>query len=383
MDSLTFNTYKSTIENSPNYILICECNKVIYANRNVLKFLTGSYDSNIEGRDITDFIAEEYKDTICKHLNDDICSFETKCYREKFVTAEGKTIDDMVSIIPIKDTKVKTIIFANDSFNKCNNDSKSKQDYYTNVIHELKNPLNVILSAVQLINMYINNNAIQDNSSQLSKYINVIEQNGSRLLKNVNDLINIKKIEEGYLTLNLCNCDIVSLINNIVISQKDEAEYLGIKLNFKSNFKKKIMTCDIDKMESIFFNLISNALKFTNEGGKVEISLREKNNKLIFSVKDTGIGIEASAIDTIFDKYKQSSDSMINPMGSGVGLYIVKLLVKAQGGNINLISEPNKGSDFIIEFPKILYKDKKQVNFIEVEDKMKQADLSHTNIINI
>lgn len=384
MGSLKFDVYKRTVQNSPNcWIHINKNGEILYTNESALKLFTDFDDSNVKGKNLIDFISPEYKKILSKYIFSDEKN-DAKIYSEGFVTAKDKVVKGTLTVIPIRGTETKSVIIENDICKNNDNKSKddSKEDYFANVVHELKNPVNVILSAVQLINMYMKNNVIEDESSQLSKYMDVIDQSGKRLIKNINELINVRKIEEGYLSLDLCNCDIVTLVNNVVTSQIEEALYLGINLSVNSSFHKKIITCDIEKMKSIVINLISNALKFTNEGGKVEICLNEKGNKIVLSVRDTGVGISSEDKDIIFEKYKKCKSSSLNTSGSGVGLYIVKLMVEAHGGKIKLKSKIGKGSEFIVELPCMLNKDKTEVSFVRAKGVKEQTDISQFEIIN-
>ncbi|HCJ58859.1 MAG TPA: PAS domain-containing sensor histidine kinase, partial [Clostridiaceae bacterium] len=116
--------------------------------------------------------------------------------------------------------------------------------------------------------------------------------------------------------------------------------------------EEKIIKCDPDQMERIMLNLISNAVKFTKPGGKISVKLTDKGSSIFISIKDTGIGIPEDKQGMIFERFRQVNKSLTRDHeGSGIGLSLVKSLVEIHGGTIYLISEPGRGSEFIIELP--------------------------------
>lgn len=227
-----------------------------------------------------------------------------------------------------------------------------KTEFFANISHELKTPLNVVLSSAQMLEA-INNGSIKfDNNSKADKYISMMKQNCFRLIRLVDNLIDSTKIDAGYYKLNPKNLDIVSIVENITLSVVKYIEDRGINLIFDTEVEEKIISCDGEKIERIILNLLSNATKFTNEGGSIIVNICDNDNSVIISVKDTGIGIPKEKQEAIFERFVQVDKSLSrNRLGSGIGLSIVKSLVEMHGGNIRLESEPGFGSEFIIELP--------------------------------
>lgn len=228
---------------------------------------------------------------------------------------------------------------------------KLKTEFFSNLSHELRTPLNVILGTLQLVDMYTNRceDPVIDKTK---KYYKIMRQNCYRLLRLVNNLIDINKLDAGYMHLNMNNYDIVSVVSKIASSVSDYIENMGICFSYRTEIDSMVIACDPDKIERIVLNLLSNAIKFTDQGGKIEVRLWEQDNSMRISIKDTGIGIPKEKQDLIFKRFIQIEKSLSrNTQGSGIGLSLVKSLVELHGGKIDMVSDIGQGSDFIIELP--------------------------------
>lgn len=233
-----------------------------------------------------------------------------------------------------------------------------RSEFFANISHEFRTPLNIILGSIQLLELYLKKNKIIDDNDTLYKYNKSIKQNCFRLLRLVNNLIDITKVNAGYMQLNLCVCNIVSLIEDIVQSVADYINSKNIEIIFDTDIEEKYIKCDKDKIERIILNLLSNAIKFTPENGKIIVNIRDLEEYTCISVKDTGIGIPLDKQDIIFERFSQVNKSLSREReGSGLGLNIVKSFIEMQGGEIKLISEEGKGSEFIILLPNNLDKE--------------------------
>jgi signal transduction histidine kinase len=229
---------------------------------------------------------------------------------------------------------------------------KMKEDIFANVSHEFKTPLNLIVSSNQLIEFYLKNDLLTGNKEKALKNINIIKQNCYRLTKLVNNILDVSKIDSGFLKLNLSNENIVSVIEDIVDSVSEYTKSKGLSITFDTNTEEKIIACDPEKLERVILNLISNSIKFTDSGGSIFINIIDKGNIVEIEVKDTGIGMDAEHLDRIFKRFHQIDMPLSrNAEGTGIGLSLVKSLVELHGGNISVDSEANKGSVFKIELP--------------------------------
>jgi signal transduction histidine kinase len=179
-----------------------------------------------------------------------------------------------------------------------------------------------------------------------------MKNNCYRLLRLLNNLIDITRIDSGYINLNLTDCNIVSAIEDITQSVVEYAQSCGITLIFDTVIEEKLMAVDTEKLERIILNLLSNAIKFTKPGGNITVAVSEDDANAIISVKDTGIGIPESKLKVIFERFRQVDNSLNrNYEGSGIGLSLVKSLVEMHNGSVYVKSHPGIGSEFIVNIP--------------------------------
>lgn len=240
-----------------------------------------------------------------------------------------------------------------------------RMEFFANLSHEFRTPLNLIFSAIQLLYLKLGNEKL-DYSFEYIKYIDIIKQNSYRLLRLVNNMIDSTRLDVGSLQYNPVNSDIVNYIENIFDSVVEFANQNGIKMIFDTTIEEHIVAFDLEKMERIILNLISNAIKFNKINGQIEINLDSNKDDVIIEVKDTGIGIPKDKYNDIFEKFRQINNRMtkINE-GSGIGLSLVKSLVNLHNGNIEMESQLGEYTKFIIKIPNQLT-DKK----IEIDEKL-------------
>ncbi|MGE5632073.1 MAG: sensor histidine kinase [Caulobacteraceae bacterium] len=257
---------------------------------------------------------------------------------------------------------------------------KLRTDFFANISHELRTPLNVIFSAEQMLRYNLQKNAGLENNKEINQYMHMIKQNSYRLVRLINNLIDITKIDAGYFHVDLKNWDIVKVVEDICISVAKYIEDRDIELTFDTEIEEKVVACDPDKVERIILNLLSNAVKFTQKGGHIYVNIYEESHKIIISVKDTGIGIPAEKKDSVFEKFVQvDKTSTRNREGSGIGLSIVKSLVEMHNGTISLKSEPGMGSEFIIEIPDTVIEEEESI----MQEKIYAEGDRHVDKINI
>jgi len=224
-----------------------------------------------------------------------------------------------------------------------------RTEFFANISHELRTPVNVIFSALQLMNFNINE---LKTTKELDKYLDIMKQNCYRLVRLINNLIDVTKIDSGYFNVNLINTNIINIVEDITLSVAEYIAGKGISLIFDTEVEEKIIACDPDKIERIMLNLISNAVKFTKPGGSLYVSIKDREENILISVKDTGIGISKDKQKIIFERFIQVDKSLTRKNeGSGIGLSLVKSLVELHNGNITVESELDEGSEFIVELP--------------------------------
>lgn len=259
-----------------------------------------------------------------------------------------------------------------------------KNEFFSNISHEFRTPINIILGTMQVINKNIDKNNIQINT--LKKHTNYIKQNSYRLLRLVNNLIDISKMDIGMYEIRCSNQNIINIIEDITLSVADYTKNNKINLIFDTNDEEVITYCDPDKIERIMLNLLSNAIKYTPENGFIKVKIRSTQEEIIVSVKDSGVGIPKEKLDVIFDRFGQVDDSLNRKCeGSGIGLSLVKNLVEIHGGEIYVNSEVNKGSEFVFSIP-INIKKENNENECYVDRKFKhveRCDIEFSDIYSI
>ncbi|QAT40625.1 hybrid sensor histidine kinase/response regulator [Clostridium sp. JN-9] len=227
-----------------------------------------------------------------------------------------------------------------------------KTEFFANISHELRTPISVIFSALQIHELKLKQSFSEDSSIDMFKYTKIMKQNCYRLLRLVNNLIDITKIDAGFFTINETNINIVDLIEEIISSVDDYIKNKGLSITFDTDVEEKIIGCDPDKIERIILNLLSNAVKFTPSGGKITVTIEDGKEYICIRVKDTGRGIPKDKLNSIFKRFVQVDKSLARDHeGSGIGLSLVKELVELHGGTILAKSKVGCGSEFIIHLP--------------------------------
>lgn len=236
-----------------------------------------------------------------------------------------------------------------------------KTEFFTNISHELRTPINVIFSALQMEELRIKRCQNKCTEDDQLKYVKMMKQNCYRLLRLIENLIDITKFDNGYFSINESNNDIVCLVEDVVLSVASYIENKNISIVFDTNVEEKIIAFDPEKIERIILNLLSNAIKFTRSGENISVTIEDNESDVCIRVKDTGKGIPEEKQKSIFERFVQVDKSFTrNHEGSGIGLSIVKSLVEQHGGNISVESKIGQGTEFIIHIPCKLVKSKEQ-----------------------
>lgn len=282
---------------------------------------------------------------------------------KKFFMAEARIIraDNEVRNVLFRANSIKNengesirrIIIINDITNnieKGNEMEKLRMEFFANISHEFKTPVNLIYSALQLLELKLKNNRDRDGDIYIN-YIKMAKQNVFRLLKLINNLIDSTKLEAGFFNVNIKNHDIVSCVEDITMSICNFAEKNKISITFDTE-EEKIIAFDFNHLERILLNVLSNAIKFNRENGNIDVYISFDDKYANISIKDTGIGIQKDKIDLLFHRFKKINNRLtkVNE-GSGIGLYIAKELVKINGGDMIVNSELGEGTEFIIKLP--------------------------------
>jgi signal transduction histidine kinase len=249
------------------------------------------------------------------------------------------------------DSKVDELAQANMSLYELNN---LKNDFLATITHELRTPLNSILGFSEVLGSAENLNDKQQ------RYLRNIQTSGKDLLVLINDILDLAKIESGKMEVNVSDFSIDDLIERLVSMVRPLAEKKNIELTCFTDPELPILSQDAGKLQQIVYNLISNAIKFTPEGGRAHVAVNLKDgDTLELKIEDTGVGIPLEEQETIFEKFRQGNTAPAGKQssltreyaGTGLGLSIVKELSKLLGGEVAVESELGKGSSFTVCLP--------------------------------
>ena len=234
-------------------------------------------------------------------------------------------------------------------FIKLSESKKAQEEFILNISHDLRSPLNIILSILQC---YKDDYKDIGKGDQCRDHMEIIKRNGYKILKLINNLIDTTKLEKKHYNITRENIDIINLIEWNVSSIDKYAKQKNISLVFDTNVEECVMAIDPQAIDRIIMNLISNAIKFSPHGSSIYINTWKSINQITISIRDEGIGIPKEEQNLIFNRFIQSSKNKKNEnSGSGIGLDLVRYLTKAHKGSIELRSEENSGSEFIIKLP--------------------------------
>lgn len=229
---------------------------------------------------------------------------------------------------------------------------KLKGRFFSNIAHEFRTPLTLILGPLGQVIEDIKNKGHKEQ-------LGLVKSNASKLLRLINQLLDLSRLESGIIKLQPVQDDIVSFLRGITYSFHSLAEQKKIDLSFQSSENKLLMDFDKDKTEKILLNLLSNAFKFTPKAGSIDVGVEKvgdfrgrAENHLKVTVRDSGAGIPENELSKVFNRFYQADNSQVREVeGSGIGLALTKELVEVQNGTIEVLSGQEQGATFIFSLP--------------------------------
>ncbi|UYZ34472.1 ATP-binding protein [Clostridium beijerinckii] len=373
--------YLSTIFNSvSDAILIHDFNGIIVNVNDTANRLYGYLSDELIGMSIKDIISKN-----SPYIYDDILKLINDRKKNKIntpVTLEAISIDKNHKEFWVESNS-RAIIFneqkviiatVRDITERKNTELKSKEEaleleklrteFFANISHELRTPLNIILGVTQILKRDLLDKEKPIDKGKIINNIDIERQNCFRLLRLINNLIDSTKLDAGHFQIDMINCNIVSVVEEITLSVASYISNNNINLIFDTDVEEKIIACDPDKIERIMLNLLSNCIKFTDDNGSIFVNIFDGEEYITLSVEDTGIGIPEEKVDIIFDRFRQVDKSFTrNYEGSGIGLSLVKSLVEMHDGTISVESKYGVGTKFTIKLPvRVLNKSKEKVD---------------------
>lgn len=255
--------------------------------------------------------------------------------------------------------------------------SESKFTFFTNISHEFRTPLTLILGPLkELIQR-------KDLKGEVSDKLSIMEKNADRLLNLITQLLDFRKAEHGLLYLEAKNGNIVRFSNEVFLYFKEQASLKNIKYEFSSDKAEIILPFDRNKMEIALCNLISNALKYTKSDDQISLNISSTNDSCRISIKDTGYGMDKKSKLKIFDRFYQiKSTNTTNIIGSGIGLSFTKKIIELHQGTIEVDSKIDQGTEFVIEIPlhPILSNDTSRYSTDTIENYKQIDNEVHSNL---
>ena len=223
-----------------------------------------------------------------------------------------------------------------------------KSRFFANISHELRTPLTLMLGPLESL--------IRERGSsfdpQIRELLIIMQGNGLRLLKLINDLLDLVRLESGKMEVKLEPLAMEPFLRGLSNAIRKAAEDRSVRLDTTVDADLRIVLADSDKLEKILLNLLFNALKFTPAGGVVRLDATRKNGEMLLAVSDTGAGISDEKVPYIFDRFWQAdTSSQRKNQGVGIGLALVKELVEVQGGTVGVSSQVDRGSVFTVSLP--------------------------------
>lgn len=221
--------------------------------------------------------------------------------------------------------------------------SEVKLRFFTNISHEIRTPLTLILGPIEDL---LANPTLPES---FRPTLVLMQRNGKRMLHLLNQLLDFRKAQNRKMNLHIQSVDLVPFVHDIFENFKDFAQYKGIDYHFENHLPPTLLMIDPNRMDSVIFNLLSNAFKYTPREEKITLTVDEyENNQIKIQVSDRGVGISQKDIPLLFERYSILSDLNGNNTGTGIGLHLSNEIVKLHGGQIIVESQPDKGSVFTV-----------------------------------
>ena len=213
--------------------------------------------------------------------------------------------------------------------------------------HELRTPLNAIIGFSEVLAEKM----FGDVNDKQAEYLQDILESGRHLLSLINDILDLSKIEAGRMELEPAAFDLPSAIENALILVRERASRRGIRLGSTMDTRLGMIGGDERKVKQVLLNILSNALKFTPEGGRIDIDARLHADRAEVSVTDTGVGIAPGDQEAVFEEFRQVGTADKKVEGTGLGLALSRKFIELHGGRIWVQSELNRGSTFTFTLP--------------------------------
>ena len=349
-EELLFNKMISIIG---DYTFIFKDEKLFYLNDEALEFLGISDKESILFENMEVLYEKILKKQVYLKEQERVDSYQEIIFKNLnggYSNGEVYTLPfgDNYKIIIINDiTKKNNALRLNKYLKDKLEEENIKGEFFTNICHELRTPINVINSALQLNNLNIENR----NLNSIERNNLVIKQNCLRLIRTINNFIDANKISEGQIETNIMVLNVVEVVENILDSSSEYISKKKINFIFDPDFEEIFIAIDSEFLERIILNLLSNSVKYGRENGNIYVKIYFEGKDLVIMIENDGIAISYDEQKYIFDKFTKSNKALNRTQeGSGLGLYISKSLMKMQGGDLKVDIYEGHGNRFKLYF---------------------------------
>lgn len=383
--------YRRLLEVLPDAVLVYKEDEIVYSNTQAVKILRNDKSTSLKVLKVKDLagLFNNYVDFKEKIEELKMNKAKTVLVKDTITLANGKNVDVemrgtsfisegerfIINVIRDLTSETRAIELSKEMKEEKKRLQEAieydnlKTEFFSNLSHEFKTPINLIFSTLQILELDIAS-YVQQDTLNIHKRMRILKQNCNRMIRLINNLIDVTKMDSGYFQLELQNCNIVNIVEDITLSVAEYTENKNISLVFDTDVEEKIIAVDPNAVERIMLNLLSNAVKFTEGHNEIAVNLYNKSDYIVIIVKDQGVGIPEDKLQIIFDRFRQVDKSLTRKHeGSGIGLSLVYTLVHLHKGEIEVKSQYGKGSEFIITLPsKALENDKKMTDVMEPQN---------------
>ena len=351
--------YNLADNNKDNFMYICdEDGNIIYANKKFKEYYKYYTEEDKKRLSLYFSVVQnnlKNKDEIMQSLNQkgDWRGIIKSLDNYMSVDCSIKTIEKSSNKLKyaVTYTDISEILKTELELEKLKVYNKEKTEFMSNISHELRTPINIFYSTIQLLDISLVKTD-KDFRKIYEKYKRTLHVNCKRMLRLINNVVDISKIETGILKGKFDYYNLIAIVEDVTLSVVNYAKLKSINIQFDTNEEEFIMRCDPSMIERVLLNLLSNAIKFTPENKNIYVDICVNDDFAEIDIRDEGIGISQKDKNAIFERFVQADKSLTRENeGSGIGLSIVKSIVDLHDGYISVESEIGKGSTFKIILP--------------------------------
>ncbi len=336
---------ESTLQSILSGVLVVGNNgRVLLMNSAARRIFVVSGDDGT-GKQLPEVVQVE---RVLEMVNHTLATNEERTEEISIFTPAEKVFQAQTALLRADDGTVSGVVATFNDITELRNVERMKTEFVSSVSHELRTPLTSIKGFIRTL--LDDTEGYYDRDTQMEFY-GIIDTECDRLVRLINDLLNVSRIEAGRaLELNLHPVDLPAMINRAAANQRSYTTKHEIVVQTPDDLK---IVADQDKVDQILTNLLSNAIKYSPEGGTITVAAKDLGERVSVAISDQGIGIPPEHLDKIFARFHRvDSKDTRQAGGTGIGLYLVKHLVEAHGGEITVTSKVGKGSTFTFELPK-------------------------------